>query len=88
MKTNPLLTAPALLLREDDISAYAAHLYEQSGRIPNHDIENWLEAQACLAAHLERRRRGARRRRPRGFTMPASDASLWLEHDEGGSAEA
>lgn len=93
MKTNPPPSASVPVLNEDDISAYAAHLFEQSGRIPNRDIENWLEAQACLAANLARgagaRRTQARpRRRPRGFTMPASDVSLWLERDEGGWREA
>jgi hypothetical protein len=33
---------------EDDIRSYAYHLYEQSGRLPHHDLENWLEATACL----------------------------------------
>ena len=78
---------------EDDIRAYAAHLYVRSGRIPNRDIENWLEAKACLEAHFavpapQWRRRSPRPRRTRGFTMPASDASLWVERDEGGPAEA
>lgn len=72
----------------EDIRAYAAHLYEQSGRIPNRDIENWLEAKACLEANLPPkaalcRRRPARSHRVVGFTMPASDASLWVERIEG-----
>ena len=84
MKTTPPLPSP--ILREDDIRAYAAHLFEQSGRIPNRDIENWLEAKACLEAHLGSR--GPRRGRiaaptprtgPRGFTMPASDVALWID---------
>ena len=76
-------------LREEDIRAYAAHLYEQSGRVPNRDIENWLEAKTCLeanvrrAAPLEPAGRGRASRRARGFTMPPSDASLWIERAEG-----
>ena len=72
------------VLREDDIRSYAEHLYDQSGREPGHDLENWLEAEACLRSRLlssraERRRHlpPAARRRARGFTMPACDASLW-----------
>ncbi|MBI5692294.1 MAG: hypothetical protein HZC55_19605, partial [Verrucomicrobia bacterium] len=61
-------------------------LYEQSGRLPNRDIENWLEAKACLEAHLDSPRRRPVRVRapaakvgPRGFTMPASDVALWID---------
>jgi hypothetical protein len=76
-------------LREDDIRAYAAHLYEQSGRVPNRDVENWLEAKTCLEANVRHatpfarvkiRRAG---RGARGFTMPPSDASLWINGREG-----
>ena len=35
---------------------YAYHLYEQSGRLPGHDVEHWLEAQACLMAGIPRHR--------------------------------
>ena len=37
-------------ITDDDIRSYAYHLYEQSGRAPNRDLENWLEAKACLLA--------------------------------------
>lgn len=92
MKTKHPTVRTAQMLREDDIRAYAAHLYVQSGRIPNRDIENWLEAKACLDANLRpalpERRRSPRGRRLRGFTMPASDASLWAEREEVGPPEA
>ena len=39
-------------LREDDISAYAYHLYEQSGRVSGRDEENWFEARACLTTNI------------------------------------
>ena len=71
------------VLRQDDIRDYAEHLYEQGGRMPGHDLDNWLESEACLRCHL-RPSRAERRRRPppparhaTGFTMPASDASVW-----------
>jgi hypothetical protein len=35
---------------EDDIRDYAYHLYVQSGCIPGRDLDNWLEAKACLSA--------------------------------------
>jgi len=77
------------MLREDDIRSYAEHLYDQGGRQPGHDLDNWLEAEACLRSHLppsraELRRHlpPAARRRARGFTMPACDASVW--EGEGG----
>jgi hypothetical protein len=37
---------------EDDIRAYAYHLYEQSGCSPGHDVDNWLEAISCLNANI------------------------------------
>jgi hypothetical protein len=84
MKTKSRLHPdPTPVLREEDIRSYAEHLYEHSGRQLGHDVENWLEAEACLRSHLppsraERRRHlpPAARRRARGFTMPACDASV------------
>jgi hypothetical protein len=81
-KSHPASPPP---INEDAIRAYAEHLFEQSGRIPNRDLDNWLEAKACLEANLppgqshvrlHRHRESARRK---GFTMPSSDASLWIE---------
>ena len=78
MKTNPPPPAAVPVLNVGDIRAYAAHLYEQSGRIPNRDIENWLEAKACLGQRFTPRQPTTGRSRfvDGGFTMPASDASL------------
>lgn len=39
---------------EEDIRDYAFHLYEQSGCIPGRDLDNWLEAKACLEANIPR----------------------------------
>jgi hypothetical protein len=36
---------------EAAIRDYAYHLYEQSGRIPGRDLDNWLEASAAIHAH-------------------------------------
>lgn len=41
-------------LNEDDIRSYAYHLYEQGGCSPGHDLDNWLEAKACLEANVPR----------------------------------
>jgi hypothetical protein len=46
------LLPPRLAPTEDEIRDYAYHLYEQGGRIPGHDVENWLEARACLQANI------------------------------------
>ena len=35
---------------EDDVREYAYHLYLQSGRVAGRDLENWIEAKACLTA--------------------------------------
>ena len=37
---------------EDDIRNYAYHLYQQSNCGPGHDLDNWLEATACLTANI------------------------------------
>jgi hypothetical protein len=37
-------------VNEDDIRAYAYHLFVQGGGIPDRDLDNWLEAKACLNA--------------------------------------
>jgi ferritin-like protein len=37
---------------EEVIRDYAQHLYEQSGRIPGRDLDNWYEAKACLEANI------------------------------------
>jgi hypothetical protein len=47
-------TSSSASFSEDDIRGYAEHLYEQSGRIPGHDLDNWLEAKACLEANVPR----------------------------------
>lgn len=53
MKTKALAPlTPAIT--DDDIRSYAAHLWEQSGRAPDRDLDNWLEAKACLEASIPR----------------------------------
>ena len=50
---------------DEEIRDYAFHLYEQSGRVPGHDVENWLEAKACLEANIPKRHSHARLHRHR-----------------------
>jgi hypothetical protein len=63
---DPLTREPT----EEEIRDYAYHLYQQSGCTPGHDLDNWLEAKACLEAsispqhtrvRLHRQRHGATR---------------------------
>jgi hypothetical protein len=51
---------------EDQVRDYAYHLYEQSNRAPGRDLENWLEASACLRARIPARESGARLHRHLG----------------------
>jgi len=37
---------------DDDIREYAYHLYQQSNCTPGQDLDNWLEATACLKAAI------------------------------------
>ena len=53
---------------EELVRDYARHLYEQSGRIPVRDLDNWLEAEACLEACIPRHR--SPMRLPRHLTGP------------------
>lgn len=39
---------------EDEIRDYAYHLYEQSGGVPGHGLDHWLEARACILANIPR----------------------------------
>jgi hypothetical protein len=52
MKTKPTPPDISPSPSEDLVRDYAFHLYEQSGRIPGHDIDNWQEATACLRANI------------------------------------
>lgn len=45
---------------DEQIRAYAYHLYEQSNCAPGRDVENWLEAAACLRANIPARESGMR----------------------------
>ena len=60
MKHNPTLPSYIPVPRETDIRAYAFHLYEQSNCAPGHDLDNWLEATACLQANIPYHRSATR----------------------------
>jgi hypothetical protein len=67
---------PKQLPSEEEISDYAYHLYEQSGRIPGHDQENWLEAKACLEACIPARHSHSRLHRLVNGLGPAEQEEL------------
>jgi hypothetical protein len=46
----PHSSEPAISANEDDIRDYAYHLYDQSGFVAGRDLDNWLEAKACLSS--------------------------------------
>lgn len=52
MKRNTRIHAVFTMPREEDVRDYAYHLYVQGGCVPGRDLDNWLEAEACLAAHI------------------------------------
>jgi len=53
-KDHPASTPVRPKATEAEIRDYAQHLFEQSGRIPGRDLDNWLEAKACLEANIPR----------------------------------
>lgn len=53
MKKNSPGSAPARTVVTDaEIRDYAHHLFGLSGCIPGRDLDNWLEAKACLKANI------------------------------------
>lgn len=58
--SNPPQHPAALLPPTDAVRDYAYHLFEQSGRIPGRDLDNWLEAEACLETAIPIHRSHAR----------------------------
>lgn len=70
MKKKPVSDRVRHEPAEDLIRDYAAHLWEQSGRVPGHDLDNWLEAKACIRAAIPRHQ--SRHRLHRHLTDPAS----------------
>ena len=54
MKKNTKVKGPRIRCEpaENDIRAYAYHLYLQGGRSPGHATDDWLEAKACLKANI------------------------------------
>jgi hypothetical protein len=40
----------------DEVRDYALHLYVESGGVPGQDVDNWLEAEACLRANIPKHR--------------------------------
>jgi hypothetical protein len=82
MKTN-LSTGqvdPDPFPSEKAIRDYAYHLFEQSGRAPGHDLDHWLEAEACLRANIPQHAAHARLRLFQNRT-PALPMALQAPHD-------
>ena len=51
-KSAASITKPEPL--EEQVRDYAYHLYEQGGCTPGHDLDNWLEAKACIVSNIPR----------------------------------
>jgi DUF2934 family protein len=49
---SPHTSATHEALSEDEIRDYAYHLYDQGGRAAGKDLDNWLEAKACLSSGI------------------------------------
>jgi hypothetical protein len=43
---------PSALLSDEAIRDYAYHLYDQSGFVAGRDLDNWLDAKACLSSGI------------------------------------
>jgi hypothetical protein len=71
--------APTRQPTDDEIRDYAYHLYQQSGCAPGHDLENWLEAKACLEANIPQTHTRARLHRHRNPEPEATIVVVALE---------
>ena len=60
MKNKSIRPLTTFQPSEDDIRNYAYHLYEHGNGAPGHDLDNWLEATACLKADIPADRSGTR----------------------------
>lgn len=60
MKNKSIHTLTRSSPSEDDIRDYAFHLYQQSNCVDGRDLDNWLEATACLKANIPSHRSGTR----------------------------
>jgi len=60
MKDTPIRPLDFSQPSEDAIRDYAYHLYQQGNCVPGHDLDNWLEATACLKANIPAHRSGLR----------------------------
>lgn len=60
MKNKPPSAVAPVEPTDEVIREYARHLHEQSGRMPGRDLDNWLEAKACLMAPIPAHRSHAR----------------------------
>jgi hypothetical protein len=54
LKSPPRSSDSSEQVNESDVREYAYHLYAQGGYAPDHDVDNWLEAKACLSASIPR----------------------------------
>lgn len=64
-KKHPSVLPPPHEPTDDEIRDYAYHLYQQGGCVPGHDLENWLEAKACLEANIPKQHARSRLHRHR-----------------------
>lgn len=76
-------SAPSFLTEpsQDDIRAYAFHLYEQGDGAPGHDLDNWFEATACLKAAIPADSSHSRLHRHIGASIrPAAHEPALISH--------
>lgn len=74
MKTNSSPATISFEPAEDDIRDYAYHLYIQGGSVAGRDLDNWLEAKACLRASVAKSESHTRLHRQTQKQPPAKPA--------------
>ncbi len=82
MKNQFVRPGPHPQPSEDEIRAYAYHLYLQGNGEPGHAVDHWLEAIACLKANIPAHHSAARLQHlvtgldDAGFSLLALEATI------------
>jgi DTW domain-containing protein YfiP len=72
---SPPPAIPNTAMSEADVRDYAYHLYCQSGSVPGRDLDNWLEAKACLCARIPKSESHIRLHQRTQHKMPTTAVS-------------
>jgi len=83
MRKNNHSEPPSVMPTESDVREYAYHLYVESGYVPGRDLDNWLEAEACLCANIPKEESHTRLHRHLSRSSSAGQGPRFAAHSRG-----